>query len=99
VLTSDPQRVAQKDRTQIVRLRVTGTGTTASVAKLLSKVESSAIPVKVDEFTLTSRSQGNDDLSLIMTVSTIWIRPPSPDDAKRPGLQPRRTPGATAEEL
>ena len=98
VQTSDPQRVPQKDRTQLVKLRVTGTGTTASVAKLLSKVESSAMPVKVDEFTLTSRTQGNDDLSVMMTVSTIWIRPPSPEDAKRPGLQPRRAPGA-AEDL
>lgn len=96
VLTSDPQRVTRNERTQIVRLRVTGTGTTASFSKLLWKLETSPIPVKVDEFTLTSRSQGNDDLAVTMAVSTLWVRPPSADDAKgtRPGLAPHRAPAA-----
>ena len=95
VLTSDPQRVARADRTQVVRLRVTGTGTTASFSKLLWRIETSALPLKVDEFTLTSRSQGNDDLAVSMAVSTIWIRPPSADDAKgaRPAAPPRRPAG------
>jgi len=94
VLTSEPQRIAQRDRTQIVRLRVTGTGSSSSFAKLLYKLETSAIPVKVDEFTLNTRSQGKDDLSVSLAVSTIWIRPPNADDAKRPGLAPRRAPGS-----
>jgi len=99
VLTSDPQRVTsgrQNDRTQIVRLRVTGTGTTASFSKLLWRVETSPLPVKVDEFTLTGQPPGTDNLAVSMAVSTIWIRPPSPDDAKgpRPGVTPRRAPAA-----
>lgn len=99
VLTSDPQRVARADRTQVVRLRVTGTGTTASFSKLLWRIETSALPLKVDEFTLTSRSQGNDDLAVSMAVSTIWIRPPSAEDAKgaRPAAPPRRP--ASGEDL
>ena len=95
VLTSDPQRVTRADRTQVVRLRVTGSGTTASFSKLLWRIETSALPLKVDEFTLTSRSQGNDDLAVSMAVSTIWIRPPSAEDAKgaRPAAPPRRPAG------
>ena len=99
MLTSDPQRVTRNDRTQIVRLRVTGTGTTAAFAKLLWKLETSSLPVKVDEFTLNSRSQGTDDLSLSMWVSTIWVRPPSADDARRPAAAPRRTPATVGEDL
>jgi len=96
IQTSDaPQRVPQKDRTQIVRLRVSGKGTTAAFSKLLWKVETSSLPLKVDEFTLTG--QGNDDLTATLVVSTIWLRPPSPDDNKpRPGAAPRRP---AAEEL
>src|SRR5436309_857571 len=99
VLTSDPQRVTsgrQNDPTQIVRLRVTGTGTTASFSKLLWRVETSPLPVKVDEFTLTGQPPGADNLAVSMAVSTIWIRPPSPDDPKgpRPGVTPRRAPAA-----
>jgi hypothetical protein len=98
VSNTDPQRVARNDRTQIVRLRVTGTGTTAAFARLLYKLEKSTLPVRVDEFTLSSRNQGNDDLSVSMWVSTIWVRPPSPDDARRPAA-PRRTPAAGTEDL
>jgi hypothetical protein len=94
ILTSDaPQRVPQKERTQIVRLRVSGKGTTAAFSKMLWKVETSPLPLKVDEFTLTG--QGNDDLNVTLVVSTIWLRPPSPDDNKpRPGVAvPRRPAG------
>ena len=99
VLTSDPQRVTRNDRTQVVRLRVTGTGTTAAFSRLLWKLETSSLPVKVDEFTLNSRSQGTDDLSLSMWVSTIWVRPPSADDGKRPGPAPRRAPASGGDDL
>ena len=93
VTASDPQRVVRPDRTQVVRLRVTGSGTTAAFSKLLWKVETSPLPLKVDEFTLTG--QGNDDLNVTLVVSTIWLRPPSPDDNKpRPGVAvPRRPAG------
>ena len=98
VLTSDPQRpTAQRnERTQIVRLRLTGTGTTASFSKLLWRVETSPLPVKVDEFTLTGQPPGSDNLAVSMAVSTIWIRPESPNDAKgpAPAVLPRRAPGA-----
>ena len=93
IATSDPQRVPQKERTQIVRLRVTGTGTTTSFAKLLWRTESSPLPVKVDEFTLAAQPQGTDKLNVTLAVSTIWVRPPGPEDAKAPRLPQRRPAG------
>lgn len=93
VATSDPQRVPRPDRTQIVKLRVTGTGTTAAFSKLLWKAETSPLPVKVDEFILTAQPAGTDNLAVTLAVSTIWVRPPSPDDAKgQRTLAPRRAP-------
>jgi hypothetical protein len=94
VLTSDPQRAPQRGRTQIVRLRVTGTGTTAAFSKLLWRVETSSLPVKVEEFTLTARTAGNDDLTMTLVVSTIWIRPPTAEELKgqRAPAPVRRTP-------
>ena len=93
VATSDPQRIPQKDRIQIVRLRVTGTGSTAALSKLLWKVETSPLPLKVDELSLASQPQGTDNLNVTLAVSTIWVRPPSPDDAKGPRTPaPRRAP-------
>jgi hypothetical protein len=98
VATSDPQRVPNpKDRIQVVRLRVTGTGSQASFAKLLWKAETSPLPVKVDEFTLVAQPQGTDNLNVTLAVSTIWVRPPSPDDAKAPRAPAPRRP--TGEDL
>jgi hypothetical protein len=94
VATSDPQRVPQKDRIQVVRVRVTGTASQASFSKLLWRVETSPLPVKVDEFTLAAQPQGTDNLNVTLAVSTIWVRPPSPDDAKAPRVPaPRRPAG------
>lgn len=94
VATSDPQRVPQKDRIQVVRLRVTGTGSQASFSKLLWKVETSPLPLKVDEFSLTAQPLGTDNLNVTLAVSTIWVRPPSPEDNKSPRAPaPRRPAG------
>ena len=70
--------------------------TVASAAKLLWRVETASIPLKVDELTLTTNKPGADDLGINLVVSTIWVRPVDPADAKTPGggsAQPRRSPG------
>lgn len=100
VQNRSPERVARSDRTQIIRLRLTGTGTTASVAKLLRKVETAAVPLKVEEMNLNAPKDGIDSLTVNLTVSTIWVRPedkaaegqrPAPAGAAQP---PRRGPAA-----
>jgi hypothetical protein len=98
VTASDPQRVVRPDRTQVVRLRVTGSGTTAAFSKLLWKVETSPLPLKVDEFTLTAQPPGADKLAVTLWVSTIWVRPAGPDDAKK-APAPVRRPAPGTEDL
>ena len=75
ITSRTPQPETRSDRTQIIRLHANGTCTMASAARLLWRVETAAIPVKVDELTLTSRKPGTDDLSITLVVSTIWVRP------------------------
>jgi len=85
ITSRTPQSEARVDRTQIVRLRASGKGTTGSVAKLLWRVETASIPLKVDELTLAANKPGTDDLTVTLVVSTIWVRPAEPADAKGPG--------------
>lgn len=97
-----PERVARSDRTQIVRLRLTGTGSTAAVAKLLHKVEMSPVPLKVEEMNLNAPKEGQDSLTVNLTVSTIWVRPEgAAPEGQRPaapaGAQPPRR--GTVEDL
>ena len=86
-----PLPEARSDRTQIIRVHAIGTCTTASAARLLWRVETSPIPVKVDELTLTSSKPGADELQIVLTVSTIWLKAPEAGD-KGPGGAPVRRP-------
>lgn len=70
-----PERVNRNDRVQVVKLRAIGTGTTAAVSRLLWKLETANIPLKVEDLQLGSRRDGVDDLSVTLTVSTIWVTP------------------------
>ena len=87
-----PQPENRNDRTQVLRLHAIGTCNTASAAKLLWRVETAPIPLKVDEITLTSGKPGTDELAINLMVSTIWVKPPDPKDAKNPAQPARRAP-------
>jgi len=87
-----PQPENRNDRTQVLRLHAIGTCNTASAAKLLWRVETAPIPLKVDEITLTSGKPGTDELAINLMVSTIWVKPPDPKDAKNAPQPARRAP-------
>jgi hypothetical protein len=96
-----PQPESRNDRTQIIRLHAIGKCTTASVARLLWRIETAPIPLKVDELTLSTNKPGTDDLSLNLVVSTIWVRPETPADARTAGgatAAPRRGAGTGRDE-
>ena len=51
------------------------------VARFLWHFETSSVPVCINEMTISSRKDGQDDLSLTMTVSTIYLAPDSETQA------------------
>ena len=106
-LSTTPRREPRNDQTQIVRLDASANGSLASVAKLLWRVETARVPLKVDELDLRSRSDGTDDLAVSFKVSTIWVMPGEPTGkgpaggGQRPGgpPEPRRTPARAGDDL
>lgn len=86
------ERTARNDRIQTVRLRVTGGGTTAATTKLLWRIESSNVPMRVEEMTLAAKKEGVDDQTVTLIVSTIWVRPAEnkPAGGASPAAPPRR---------
>src|SRR3982751_312079 len=72
-LSTTPRREPRNDRTQIVRLDASAVGNLASVSKLLWRIESARLPLKVDDLDLRSRTDGADDLAVSFKVSTIWV--------------------------
>jgi Type II secretion system (T2SS), protein M subtype b len=56
-----------------IRLQATGTGTTSAIANLLWQIESSSLPLKINDVRINSRKDGADDLSFALNVSTIYF--------------------------
>ena len=77
-----PDRVARSGDFQQIRIQATGNASTAAFANLLGMVETATIPIKVNEFRLTSRKEGVDDLTFALSVSTVVFSPAPP---KAPG--------------
>ena len=68
-------RVARVGDFQQIRLQATGLCSTAAMAQLLYSIETAQIPMKINEFRLTSRKEGSDDLTFALSVSTIVFSP------------------------
>ena len=100
-LSTTPRREVRNDQTQIVRLDAAANGSLASVAKLLWRIETARVPLKVDELDLRSRADGTDDLAVSFKVSTIWVTPGEPGGKGPAGgaAQPRRTPARAGDDL
>jgi hypothetical protein len=73
-----PDRVARSGDFQQIRIQATGNATTAAFANLLGMIETATIPIRVNEFRLTSRKEGADDLTFALSVSTVVFSPAPP---------------------
>jgi hypothetical protein len=80
VQSLQPDRVErplpQKEFRQVT-LRATGTGSLSAVGKLLWRVQTAPIPMRVTSLDLNSRKEGTDDLTVTLTVSTLVYMPPA----------------------
>jgi len=60
-----------------ITIRATGNGNMQQIARFLWHFENATIPVRINELTIASRRDGQDDLSLQMTLATIYQAPES----------------------
>ncbi len=67
-----PDRLAEKSRLPEIAFQASGTGKMGSVARLLWRVQTATIPIKVTEIQLSARKEGVDDLSFQMRISTLY---------------------------
>jgi len=80
----DPRPSLKTDRTEKagkyfykMTIRATATGSMEQLARFLWHFETATIPVRINDLTLTSRKDGQDDLALSMTITTIYLAPES----------------------
>jgi hypothetical protein len=67
-----PDRMDGEDGVGEVTVAVAGTGTMRAVARFLYRVERTELPLRVRELQLGSRTEGEDDLSLQLKLSTLY---------------------------
>lgn len=70
-----PERVDKLKRYHAINFRATGTGSMESISKLLYRIQTSKLPMRVTDLQITARREGTDDLSLQLGVSTIYLAP------------------------
>ena len=70
-----PDRVDAAEGFGRISLRVTATGGLADVGRFLFAVENADVPVRVSDFALVTREEGEDDLSMQLTLATIYDLP------------------------
>ena len=78
--SSKPERATSEGKFTQINTHVSGTGPQAAVTKLLWRLETATIPIRVTEMNINSKKEGSDDLQVQLGVSTLCDRP----DADKP---------------
>ena len=58
-----------------INFLATGTGTLAGASKLMYRIETAKIPIRLEDVQLASRKEGNDDLTITLKLSTLSTAP------------------------
>ncbi len=90
-----PERLMEKSQLPQITFQAPGTGTAEALAKLLYKVQTADIPIKVIELGVSSPKEGSEELSLTLRISTIYL-PPPPPGRQAPKPEPLTQPAAGA---
>jgi hypothetical protein len=89
-------RTTQKDDFSEHRFVATASGSTKGVAPFLFALESSGLPLRVDDLQLRARKEGTDDLGMELQVTALVYAPKPAKGAKTPvATAPAATRAAT----
>jgi len=96
VVSVRPERTTAPDQTPLptIAFQAAGTGSLAAVARFLWHLETAEIPIRVETVQLTSRRDGQDDLSLQIKLTTLYA-PGGGGPGDRQAEAPRPSEGGT----
>ena len=72
-----PERAEKEKQFVKITFRANATGNMASISKFMWRLQTSKVPIRVTDVSITTRRDGADDLSLDLGISTIYL-PPEP---------------------
>ena len=91
-----PEHLArEKDAAvQEIAFRASGSGPMSAIARMLWRLETASVPLRVNSIQITPRKEGTDDLAVQLSISTICLNP----DAKAPEPRNGNSPAVGTEE-
>lgn len=79
-----PDRGSQAHGLHEVTFQASGEGPMRAVARFLHRIESAPMPLRIREVQIASRSDGADDLTVQLRVSTLWDQNAPPAEPVTP---------------
>ena len=72
-----PERAEKEKDTSFVKItfRANATGNMSAITKFMWRLQTSKVPIRVTDLSITTRRDGMDDLSLDLGISTIYMPP------------------------
>ena len=67
-----PERLAEKTQLPQVVIQASGNGSMESIARLLWRIQTATIPIRITELQLSARKEGIDDLSVQLRLTTVY---------------------------
>lgn len=67
-----PDRASSDNGLQEMTFQVSGQGTMQAISAFVFHVETTQLPVRIREIQIATRTEGKNDLSMQMRISTLW---------------------------
>jgi len=72
-----PERAEKEKQFMKITFRANATGNMAAISKFMWRLQTSKVPIRVTDLSITTRRDGIDDLSLDLGISTLYLPPES----------------------
>jgi hypothetical protein len=76
-----PERAENDKKFNKITFRANGFGSMSAISRFIWHIQTSKIPIRITDITITTRKDGVDDLSLELGISTLF-QPPEPVEGK-----------------
>lgn len=82
-----PERAEKEKQFQKITFRANATGNMAAISRFMWRLQTSKVPIRVIDLSITTRRDGVDDLSLDVGMSTLYLPPEQPKAETTVGKQ------------
>jgi hypothetical protein len=79
-----PERAEKEKQFMKITFRANATGNMAAISRFMWALQTSKVPIRVTDLSITTRRDGVDDLSLDLGMSTLYL-PPEPVKSETAG--------------